>query len=271
MSYCLRTCIIEQPSLAQAWQGKNVFAELQQLPGTVYRQVARRKTFRFEHDGEAYFAKLHWGVGWKEILKNLFQGRLPILGAKNEWRAIKRLEELQVPTLKIAAYGQYHCNPAQQQSFIVTHALNDTISLEELCQTWRETPPNPTFKRSLIKRVAQIARQLHQNGVNHRDFYLCHFLLSNRAVVEQDHTAPLYVIDLHRAQCRQRVPKRWLLKDISGLYFSALDCGLTQRDLYRFMHYYTQQPLRLCLSTDIDFWRCVRKKALALYKKEFQQ
>ncbi|MST95429.1 MAG: hypothetical protein EXS33_09230 [Pedosphaera sp.] len=40
----------------------------------------------------------------------------------------------------------------------------------------------------------------------------------------------LFVIDLHRAQLRDRVPARWLVKDLGGLLFSALDCGLTRRD-----------------------------------------
>ena len=47
-----------------------LFEVMAHLDGEVYREVASRRTFRFEHDGKAYFAKVHFGVGWKEIIKN---------------------------------------------------------------------------------------------------------------------------------------------------------------------------------------------------------
>lgn len=51
-----------------------------------------RRTLRIEVAGQGYlFVKIHRGVGWKEILKNLLSLRLPVLGAGNEWRAIARL------------------------------------------------------------------------------------------------------------------------------------------------------------------------------------
>ena len=76
------------------WQGADPFKMLQAMEGNIYRQVRGRKTFQFTLNGRSYFAKLHSGVGWSEIIKNLLQLRLPILGAENEWRAITRLQEL---------------------------------------------------------------------------------------------------------------------------------------------------------------------------------
>ena len=61
------------------------------LEGEIFRQVGERKTLRFVAGNRGYFIKIHAGVGWREIFKNLFQGRLPVLGAKNEVRAIERL------------------------------------------------------------------------------------------------------------------------------------------------------------------------------------
>ena len=106
------------------------------------------------------------------------------------------------------------------------------------------------YKRWLIRRIAEMARTIHQSGANHRDFYLCHFLLqraydNGELSIEKSR---LYVIDLHRMQIRRETPERWKLKDISGLRFSCLaliDAGvLTQRDLYRFMSTYQGAPLR---------------------------
>ena len=81
----------------------------------------------------------------------------------------------------------------------------------------------------------------HGGGVNHRDFYICHFLLH----LPVDAGAPrLSLIDLHRAQVREKTPRRWRDKDLAALYFSALDIGLTKRDGLRFLKTYFARPLR---------------------------
>jgi heptose I phosphotransferase len=67
---------------------------------------------------------------------------------------------------------------------------------------------------------------MHRAGVNHRDCYICHFLLhTDRPVTADDFK--LSVIDLHRAQTRADLPLRWRDKDLAALY-SALDIGLTR-------------------------------------------
>lgn len=241
------------------------FTYMMSLEGDVFREVAHRKTLRFMQGGEAYFAKLHSGVGWKEIIKNLLQGRLPVLGATQEWRAIQRLTQLGIPTTPFIGYGRRGLNPAKQQSFIITKALTETISLEDFCRDWQNQPPPLSLKRALIANVATIARQLHTHGINHRDFYICHFLLDKTRGMQAPY---LYLIDLHRAQIRSRTPLRWIIKDIAGLYFSAMDLGLTRRDLYAFIKHY-HPSLRLSLLQHQHFWSRVEKRARALYRKTF--
>ena len=235
------------------------------VTGKVYREPegAKRKTLRFEAGGKGYFLKLHWGVGWLEILKNLVTLRLPVLGASNEWRAIIRLEELGVETMELAAYGEEGLNPASLKSFVVTRELEHCVSLEDYCSEWKCNPPDPVFKRSLIERLARISRTLHDNGVNHRDYYICHFLLRTPWQGEPE-KLHLYLIDLHRVQIRKRTPYRWRVKDIGSLYFSAMDIGLTSRDLLRFIRHYRQQPLRQVLQSESEFWQDVAQRANAL-------
>ncbi|MBJ55451.1 MAG: lipopolysaccharide core heptose(I) kinase RfaP [Gammaproteobacteria bacterium] len=112
----------------------DVFAQAMNLQGDVYRQAPGRRTLRFEVDGHAYFAKIHQGVGWTEILKNLLTLRLPIIGARTEWRAIMHLTELGVPTMKVAAFGERGANPAQRESFLITDEIAPSISLETYCE-----------------------------------------------------------------------------------------------------------------------------------------
>jgi heptose I phosphotransferase len=81
-------------------------------------------------------------------------------------------------------------------------------------------------------------------------------------------TRPLHVMDLHRAQIRARVPQRWLIKDLGGLYFSALEIGLTARDVLRFMREYRQRPLREILCDEKTFWGAVRRRAQQIYVRD---
>lgn len=245
-----------------------VFDRVMNLDGEVFRSIARRRTLRLTLDGKGYFAKIHQGVGWKEIVKNLFQLRLPVLGARNEWRAIRRLDELGVATMTIAGFGERGVPPAWLQSFLITDELANTASLEDYCRSWPTDPPPVRLKRALIEKVANIAERLHNNGVNHRDFYICHFLLELDSA-----TAPyspgklvLSLIDLHRVQLRSRTPRRWIVKDLAGLYFSSMDIGLTRRDLLRFMRSYRGRPLREILVGERRFWKAVTVKAQWLYR-----
>lgn len=240
------------------------FEYFMSLKGQVYRELEKRRTSRIEIAQEAYFIKQHFGVGWREILKNLLLFRLPVLSAKNEFIAINRLKALGIGVPQIAAFGLRGWNPAAMHSFLLTHELGQTISLEMLSQHWREVPPAFCFKKRLIKAVAHIARTMHEHGINHRDFYICHFLL-DQTKIEQ---AQLYIIDLHRAQCRKNTPMRWIIKDLAGLYFSSQDIGLTRRDLFHFMREYRKLSLRDFIHKEAIFWKKVKKRGDTLYKKQ---
>lgn len=234
------------------WAGRDPFHAASALQGTVLRELEGRRTLRTEIGGRGYYVKLHRGVGWGEIIKNLVTARLPVLGAEQEWLALRRLNELGVDTMKAVAFGRRGDNPARIESFIITEELAPTISLEDYCRDWPARPPAPALKRALIARVAEMARRMHEGGVNHRDCYICHFLL---------HTDPppsaaalrLSLIDLHRAQVREcpaprrrrsATPRRWRDKDLAALHFSTLKIGLTARDRLRFLRAYFGRPLR---------------------------
>lgn len=240
--------------------------ELCRLDGKVFKRIQNRRTFRIERGGRGFFIKCHQGVGWREIIKNLLALKLPVLGAMNEWLAIHRLRALGVETMQPVAVGRRGLNPARQASVLVTEELGDCISLETYCRGWGDRPPPALAKRLLLQRLAGIARTLHRNGVNHRDFYLCHFLLAQ----PWDGSAAnlhLYLIDLHRVQRRRRTPRRWAVKDVGSLWFSAreIDLPLTRRDLLRFVRWYSDAPLREVLAKDASFWSQVQRRCDALY------
>lgn len=241
------------------------FDEMMRLEGENFREQPGRQTFRVKLGEQHYFIKKHYGVGWREIFKNLLQLKKPVLGARNERLAIEKLSSLGVAVPGVIAYSERGCNPARRQSYILLQELAPVVSLEQLIEKWRTTPPSPVFKRQLIKEVARIARVMHDNGVNHRDFYLCHFLLDTSIV---DSKAPtLYLIDLHRAEIRQILPERWRIKDLAGLYFSSINSGLTQRDYWRFIRHYRNKPLREVIACENQRWRKVKQRGEQLYRE----
>jgi len=272
------TLVLDEP-FRSLWAGQDAFACVEALQGKVLRALEGRRTFRTEIGGRGYFVKIHRGVGWPEILKNLLSGRLPILGSANEWHAVRRLAVLGVDTMRAVAFGERGNNPASRHSFLITEELAPTISLEDFCRGWHDgravpasghfIPPAPTLKRRLIERVATMTRRMHAGGVNHRDLYICHFLLH----LPVDPDAPkLSLIDLHRAQLRPRTPQRWRDKDLAALHFSSLDIGLTRRDRLRFLRAYFGRPLRDILVEEAPLLAHLGSEAarlLARYQRKY--
>ena len=253
--------------LARAWAQRDPFAEVLRLEGREYRALEGRRTLRFELDGRAYFAKIHRGVGWGEIAKNLLRLRLPVLGAEREWRAIARLRALGLDTMRAVAFGKRGWNPARQLSFLVTEALEPSVDLESFCAGAGLAALGVRERRRLVGRIAELARTLHDNGLNHRDFYLCHLLLDTapRWLDQPPADRPLYLIDLHRVQQRRRTSWRWRRKDLASLCYSARRAGFGARDELHFLRCYQASGLRAALAARP--WRQVDRRAQALYAK----
>jgi len=231
--------------------------------GETYRDLAGRRTYRVELEGQGYFVKYHSGVGWGEILKNLLVFRMPVVSAAVEFRAVELLTRQGVGTMRAVAYGRRGVNPASVESFLVTEELAQTKSLEELVLEGR--PLNPVIKRRLIRQVAEMVGVMHRSGVNHRDLYLCHFLLDMPAFDQG--RIQLSLIDLHRAQFWKRMPLRWRNKDLASLYFSALGANLTVGDKLRFLSVYFRQPVREFLVEEAPSLRWLEREADHLQAK----
>ncbi len=242
---------------------EQVFLRAFSLEGEVFRNVKNRKTMRFAMDGKNYFIKIHRGVGWREIFKNLFVLKRPVLGAGNEYHAIRKLEELGVDTMTPRVFAERGINPAGRESFLITDELQNKISLEDFCRDWKKTPPEEPLKKRLIRALARVCATMHFAGLNHRDCYICHFLLDTEAFAKN--RIRLTVLDLHRAELRRRVPYRLQVKDVAGIFFSSMDLGLTKRDALRFIAEYGKHG-----KLSGAFWGDVLRTARKLYRKEWK-
>ncbi|MBI9015790.1 MAG: lipopolysaccharide core heptose(I) kinase RfaP [Phycisphaerae bacterium] len=239
----------------------------------IVRDFKNRKTGRFEIDGQGFYIKKHFAAGLGAVLDELSHFRKPHIGAGYEKLALEKLKELGVDTMEVVAFGSDGKSLASQRSFLVTKELINVESLEDTCRNWPTELPVPKFKRKLLTKMASIAKTLHDNGMNHRDFYICHFLLDVTGGPEKylNCEPRLFLIDLHRAQIREKVPFRWLVKDIGGLYFSAMDIGLTRADFCRFIKVYTGKLLRETFTEDKSFWQAVQARAVKTYRRDFKK
>jgi len=268
----MKELILQEP-LQSTWQGKDPFREAANLQGVVVRHKEGRETIRCELGGEIFYRKFHSGVGWREILKNYLQLRAPVVDASNEWNAIQLLQRVGVKTLTAVGYGRTGVNPASRRSFLITRELTDSLSTAVFTEHWAAEPPPYDLRVAMTIRLAEITREIHHHGMNHRDLYLCHFLIDlsrGRENLKPD-DVDFFLVDLHRAQIRKAVPERWLVKDLASIYFSALDIGLTARDVLRFVRIYFNQPLRQIFREQGPLFAKIHRKARKLYLRDFRK
>jgi heptose I phosphotransferase len=248
---------------AMAYYGceSTVFDRIMDLEGEVVRHKEGRKTLRFEYNGQGFYAKLHRGIGLGEWLKNWLSLRAPIVSARTEWQAIAKLKSLKLPTLEAVAFSERGVLSFKRESFLLTRELTKAESLETYCRPWRDNPPSKKERNSLIRQLANYVKTIHDEGWFHRDLYLCHFL---KALNEED---KYYLIDLHRMQ-HKRLTRRWRIKDLSALYYSAFEYGVNRRDALYFIRCYTggKSP-----RVQKKLWQCVERKAHSLQQKALRK
>ena len=251
--------------LAALWSGRDPLAEAFALDGEIFRNVARRKTMKVQIAGDAYFVKLHEGVGWLEIFKNWLQFKRPVLGAENEYLACRGLADAGIKAPVPVAFAMGAGSIAARRSFILCEELKDRVSLEDVTDGWFERPTTPLIRHRMVQAIAEFASAFHQQGFIHRDFYICHLLVESEALKKG--RFDLAVLDLHRARRFDVIPDRWLRRDLGALLFSTLDLGYSRRDWLRFIRLYSGRPLKLELAERGEFWDSVRLRAQQLYHR----
>ena len=250
--------------LNQLFYKKDTFNEVQNIEGKVFREYENRITKQFEAQNKKYFIKFHGPVGWREIFKNLFQIKTPVIGAQREYEALNHLSKNNINCPQIKGFGKKGINPANSSSFIITEELYGTLSLEEFFL--KNLHKNLSFnqKCNLIKASASIIRKMHSSGLNHRDLYLCHLH------VKEDidfNNIKIYLIDLHRAQIRSSVPLRWTIKDLGGFFHSAIQFNFTERDFYRFLMLYFDCSFRDLVDRHQHIIGQILDRAFSMYLK----
>ena len=206
------------------------------------RQLDERANVRIElpcGDGPVVTAFLKRHVtsdlcGW---LRGGFSCRALLGPGSIEAHNVQRLRMAGVPTMQVIAHGQRVRRPWRVESFVLVEQIPNAMPLDDYLRE-RFGPPVPgpgdAQRRDLVTRLAHLVRRFHSAGFNHRDLYCCHVFVQDRA----EQAPGLYLIDLQRVERRRWFRRRWLVKDLAQLSYSAPAERISRTDRMRFFRSY---------------------------------
>ena len=161
------------------------------------------------------FIKRYLPLSAKERLKRLISGHPQHSdGAFHEWKAILAFHEKNLPTMYPIAVGK-----AAKGTCLLTLGIAECVRASELLSAFNEVRHNRKAiivrKRNLVARIARAAAIMHKSGMAHQDFYLVHIF------VRPDERDKIFIIDLQRVVMQSPLDRRWIVKDIGQLLYSA--------------------------------------------------
>ena len=75
--------IFVRPELRPLFMTEQTVTDFMNIDGEVVKHVVKsRRIIRFDRHGRQFYMKCHYGVGWREIFKNLLTLRLPVISWK---------------------------------------------------------------------------------------------------------------------------------------------------------------------------------------------
>jgi heptose I phosphotransferase len=178
---------------------------------------------------------------------------------------VRALESVGIDVMRLVAYGERLRTDGRLESFLLTEELEGYCELQEFIRrrfapTAGRSRHDPDLDR-LIEQVAVMARRFHAAGYNHRDFYCCHFLTKELSPGVFD----VRLIDLQRVERRRYFRRRWIVKDLAQLAYSAPRDRLGCRHLVIFLRHYL--GVRKLRPGDKRLVRAVVRKQLAMERR----
>ena len=144
------------------------------------------------------------------------------------------LKTLGISTLTPLGYGEKKIFGLPVKSFLLTESLEKLPRLEDVAaKLWSKISFKVKYK--IINNLVNIVFTLHSNNLFHKDLYLGHILYEERKDVQDP---LLYLIDLQRIKKHNIRLKRWRIKDLSSLNYSADLCGIENKCRLRFLKSY---------------------------------
>ena len=152
-----------------------------------------------------------------------------------EWTWMHRLASDGIPCVKPVAFGEEMRGSRERRSAILTAAVPGD-SLERWAGRWSDADRETV--RRLIPFSAELVARLHERGYIHRDLYLSHVFFDQDAETEES----LHLIDLQRVIRPQWGWRRWIVKELASLNFSAPPHLVTGANRVRWLKRYLHLP-----------------------------
>lgn len=176
-------------------------------------------------DGEALetYVKRYHPLPFKEHFKGITSLK-PVFteGAIHEWEAILAFHSVGIPTMIPIAAG----NLGDGRTVNITLGIKDYRRASDIFAE----KPDSKIRNTLINNIAKLAGQMHAAKFAHQDFYLVHLFIKDDLQV--------LPIDLQRLIMGSQFKKRWQIKDLGQLLYSAMDY-VSRTDVLRFWQIYT--------------------------------
>ncbi|MGD0785328.1 MAG: lipopolysaccharide kinase InaA family protein [Sedimentisphaerales bacterium] len=187
---------------------------------------ASRRRIMFETDSPktTLFLKRYQNVPKFTQLKNWLTRRKKISTMACDLEPAENLRKLGINTPQTIAFGCQWQGLFEKHSFIITEKIPDSFSLEVKL---------PKKNRKFIENLASFVRKFHNTGFRHRDLYLCHIFSDSRG--------QFTLIDLSRVFKPLVFSKKFLVKDLAQLYYSAPGDFFTKTDRLKFLLCYLQK------------------------------
>lgn len=246
--------------------GLDSFAAVMRRQGFLMRSVPGRSTVRIElpagaGDCRAAYLKryepayLRW---WQWPLRWLhWPGAVD--EARHEWDMLLAFRRHGFRAAEPLAVGQQAVAGVVVRSFLLTAEITGGIAAHEYVRTL-----GARARRAFARQVGELTRRLHGAGFIHKDYYLNHILVVESGAASG--TPALFLIDLQRVQGPGRFSRRWHVKDLAALGYSAQLAGAPRADLLAFYRAYTgRQALG---PADRRLVRAVLRRVAALHRRQ---
>ncbi len=162
-------------------------------------------------------------------LKNWLMHRSRQSCAFFDFEPANKLAAAGINTPKTVSHGEQWGLFFEKRSFIITEKIPNAESLERKlpdCFTTPATVENLKLRRSFIAQLAAFVKKFHETNYRHRDLYFSHIFYGANG--------QFYLIDLARTFRPILRRRRFRIKDITQLYYSAPGRYFSKTDRLRF-------------------------------------
>lgn len=172
----------------------------------------------------------------------------------SDFETTNKLKTAGIHTPKILCYGEQWGGFFEKRSFIITEKIPNAESLERTLPDYFNnllTTENLKLRRNFIAQLAGFVGKFHRTNYRHRDLYFSHVFYSKSGI--------FYLVDLARTFKPIILRRRFRIKDIAQLHYSAPARYFSKTDRLRFYLDYSGQ--KKLVRKDKAFIRKVIKKA----------